>query len=122
MSRGLSGKNGRLNILVHSTEKQKISWTRNKNEGKRPIDLIDFSNLSGFALNQKELLRGFAGKYTNNLPAKFSEINDMRNDHAHYYDLDQEKVDKAFLHMIDITRMFNMLDVLEKIRKFYRGV
>ena len=76
----------------------------------------------GFALNQKDLLRGFAGKYTNNLPAKFSEINDVRNDHAHYHELDQEKADKAFLHMIDIIRMFNMPDVLEKIRKFYRGV
>ena len=103
-------------------EKQKISWVRNENEGKRTIDLIDFSNLFGFALNQKDLLRGFAEKYTNNLPAKFSEINDVRNDHAHYHDLDQEKVDKAFLHMIDITRMFNMPDVLEEIRKFYRGV
>ena len=26
-------------------EKQKISWVRNENEGKRTIDLIDFSNL-----------------------------------------------------------------------------
>ena len=116
------GENWEVEYLSTLNEKQKLSWIRNKNEGKTGTDLIDFSNLFGFALNQKDLLRGFAGKYTNNLPAKFSEINDVRNDHAHYHDLDQEKVDKAFLHMIDITRMFNMLDVLEKIRKFYRGV
>ena len=116
------GENWEVEYVSALNEKQKLSWIRNKNEGKTGTDLIDFSNLFGFALNQKDLLRGFAGKYTNNLPAKFSEINDVRNDHAHYHELDQEKADKAFLHMIDITRMFNMLDVLEKIRKFYRGV
>ena len=116
------GENWEVEYLSTLNEKQKLSWIRNKNEGKTGTDLIDFSNLFGFALNQKDLLRGFAGKYTNNLPAKFSEINDVRNDHAHYHELDQEKADKAFLHMIDITRMFNMLHVLEKIRKFYRGV
>jgi hypothetical protein len=116
------GENWDVEYLSTLNEKQKLSWIRNKNEGKTGTDLIDFSNLFGFALNQKDLLRGFAGKYTNNLPAKFSEINDMRNDHAHYHELDQEKADKTFLHMIDITRMFNMPDVLEEIRKFYRGI
>ena len=116
------GENWEVEYLSTLNEKQKLSWIRNKNEGKTGTDLIDFSNLFGFALNQKDLLRGFAGKYTNNLPAKFSEINDVRNDHAHYHELDQEKADKAFLHMIDITRMFNMPDVLEEIRKFYRGI
>ena len=116
------GENWEVEYLSTLNEKQKLSWIRNKNEGKTGTDLIDFSNLFGFALNQKDLLRGFAGKYTNNLPAKFSGINDVRNDHAHYHELDQEKADKAFLHMIDITRMFNMPDVLEEIRKFYRGI
>ena len=113
------GKNWEIDYFNTLTEKQKISWTKNKNEGKRNINLIDFSNLSGFALNQKELLRGFAGRYTNILPAKFSEINEMKNDHSQIQDLNQEKIDKAIIRLIDITNMFGMNKITEDIRKLY---
>ena len=124
------GKNWEIDYFNTLTEKQKISWTKNKNEGKRNINLIDFSNLSGFALNQKELLRGFAGKYTNILPAKFSEINEMKNRHHQIQDLNEyKKSDKVFFHMqyfdetfflmIDITKMFGMKKITDDIRELY---
>ena len=47
------------------TDFQKESWEIAINQGKTAKDLIDFHNLKGFALNQKQLLRKFFGRDTN---------------------------------------------------------
>ena len=69
------------------TDFQKESWEIAINQGKTAKDLIDFHNLRGFALNQRELLRKFFGRDTNNLPTEFSKI-------AEAYDIDYAKIER----------------------------
>lgn len=98
------------------TDFQKESWEIAINQGKTAKDLIDFHNLKGFALNQKQLLRKFFGRDTNNLPTEFSKIADARHMFAHYGDWDDDTAEAAFLNMITISKNLGMDELEEEIR------
>ncbi|WP_417238770.1 Swt1 family HEPN domain-containing protein [Bizionia sp.] len=97
---------------------QKDSWRKSWQEGLDPIHLIDYGNLNSFAIvAKKEFFYKFFGKKSNNLPTIFNELAEVRNILAHYLPFDNDKAEKAFLHMIEIAKNLDMIDLENDIRK-----
>jgi len=98
------------------SDKQRHAWDIQVNSGKGPEQMIDFHNLGGFAIREKNFLREYFGRETNNLMAKFNEIASARHMLAHYGDWDEDKVDLAFGHMIGISKSLSMTELEEELR------
>lgn len=98
------------------SDKQKSDWDKNLNSGKGPEQMIDFHNLKGFAIRKKEFLKNFFGYDVKDLPSTFSQIAEARHMFAHYGDWDNDKAEKAFLHMIEISKTLSMNELEDDLR------
>ena len=97
---------------------QKDVWIKNVQEGVEPSQLIDFGNLNSFAIRQKRhFFSKYFGRESNNLPTIFNQMAEARNNLAHYLPFDRDKAEKAFLHMIDISKKLEMYDLEADLRK-----
>lgn len=98
----------------------KTLWGERRMQGDDISQLIDFGNLSGFAIKTKffhqALIRG-AGSF----PTKFLDITQARNMLAHYSSWDQDKADLGFAQMIDIAKKLEMTDLEFKLRSYKKG-
>lgn len=110
------GKSWELEYYNALSEKQKSDWDNQSKGGRETSSLIDFNNLSTFAIKEKKFLQKFFGRDANNLPSKFNEITDARNMLAHYDDWDNDIAETAFLHMIGITKTLSMNELENEIR------
>jgi len=99
-------------------DNQKEAWLKNVQEGVHPSQLIDFGNLNIFALRQKHyFFSKYFGRESNNLPTIFNQMAEARNNLAHYLPFDSDKVEKAYLHMIDIAKKLEMKELEADLRK-----
>lgn len=100
---------------------QKDSWGKSIQEGINPINLIDYGNLNSFAIaTRKNFFYTYFGRKSNNLPTIFNELAEVRNSTAHYLPLDLDKVEKAYLHMIEIAKNLEMVELEIKLRSLKR--
>lgn len=100
-------------LLNHQQE----GWRLGRNNGTDPIQLIDYGNLTSFALNNKEFFRGDFGHRINNLPTYFTDINAARNMVAHNLHFDEDKADTAYLNMIYIAFKLQMGELERELRE-----
>ena len=99
-------------------DNQKDVWVKNIKEGIDPSQLIDFGNLNSFAIRQKRyFFSNYFGRESNNLPTIFNQMAEARNNLAHYLPFDRDKAEKAYLHMIDISKKLKMNDLEADLRK-----
>jgi len=104
------------------TSKQQESWGMGLQEGKAPLELIDFGNLKSFALKQKEFCAAFFGRDHHSLPTMLDQIKIARNMIAHYNPFNKEKAEIAYLQMLLIAKKLNMYELEEDIRKLKDGM
>jgi len=96
---------------------QKDSWELGRNNGTDPIQLIDYGNLRSFALNNREFFNRDFGPRKYNLPTYFADINAARNMAAHNLPFDEDIADTAYLNMIYIADVLNMVELVEELRE-----
>ncbi|WP_027303393.1 DUF499 domain-containing protein [Rudanella lutea] len=94
---------------------QKTLWDNNRRDGKRPDQLIDWGQLRGFALKNKDLFPEL-GKKANNLPATFSEITEVRNVLSHAGDLDPVEGDMVMSKLVLLMRDFGMTEAADQVK------
>ena len=99
--------------LLHTQREQ---WGINLQEGVDPIQLIDYGNLKSFALNNRSFFEKDFGNQKNTLPTVFGQISEARNMLNHYGVFDNDKAEKAYLHMIDIAKKLDWNELENDIR------
>ena len=99
--------------LLHTQREQ---WGIRLQEGINPIQLIDFGNLKSFALNNRSFFENDFGNQKNTLPTVFGQISEARNMLNHYGVFDNDKAEKAYLHMIDIAKKLDWNKLENDIR------
>jgi len=100
--------------LLHTQSEQ---WGINLQKGVDPIQLIDYGNLKSFALNNRSFFEKDFGNQKNTLPTVFGQISEARNMLNHYGVFDNDKAEKAYLHMIDIAKKLDMNELENDIRQ-----
>ncbi|EAR16475.1 Swt1 family HEPN domain-containing protein [Robiginitalea biformata] len=97
------------------------AWGKNLQAGFTPEYLIDFGNLNSFSIGaKKEFFWEHFGKKSHNLPAIFNELAEVRNMTAHYLPIDDDKAEKAYLHMIGLAKDLEMSELETLLRKLKR--
>ncbi len=96
---------------------QQEQWDKNLQEGLKPIQLIDFGNLKALLLIKKYFFKEYFGRETNQLPTIFNQIAEARNILAHHSSFDNDKAEKAYLHMIEIAKKLKMTELEASLRK-----
>ena len=96
-------------------DQQKRSWKDNRSDVQNPSKLIDFGNLSPFAIKSKFFYR-FVNRGARNFPSKFIDISQARNMLAHYGEFDQDKSDLAYAQMIYISKKLEMIELEKELR------
>jgi hypothetical protein len=83
---------------------------RAQGENKMSINLIDYNNLPGFALNfKRELATELGGtKEANKFISYLQELQDVRNKCSHYQDLDTDEIDGTYLYIKQAARLLKM--------------
>lgn len=81
------------------------------------IVLIDYNNLSGFAMAFKQELIAALGnpKDANKLINYFQELQETRNKCNHYQSLDEDETDRAFSNMRFTAKLLEMPELLAEI-------
>lgn len=97
---------------------QKAHWAEHLRNGKSPEGLIDFGNLKGFAIKNKDLLkRDFGGK-TGKLATWFDEIREVRNAVAHHdKEIAENDALKTWIHLQTIANILKMTELEAEIIK-----
>ncbi|WBM74551.1 ATP-binding protein [Saprospira grandis] len=83
--------------------------------GATQASVIDFPHLKSWSLRQKELLSEDFGRMTPKLPTYFSDICDLRNDLAHFSDIDENAYQEGYLNMIKIIQALKKEEVVRKL-------
>jgi predicted AAA+ superfamily ATPase len=90
---------------------QRRNWEIGLQNGSTPQNLIDFHYLKNFAIRQKHLFQNDFQRNTAKLPTWLEEIADVRHKLAHYDELDDDEVTKAWIHIKTIAKILNMRDL-----------
>lgn len=79
--------------------------------------LVDYSNLSSFAIAFKQELTDELGssKEANKLISYLQEIQEVRNKCNHYQPLDEDEIDRAFGTMKLVAKLLQMPDLVTEI-------
>jgi hypothetical protein len=94
---------------------QKTLWDSNLRDGKRADQLIDWGQLRNFALKNKDLFAEL-GHRVNNLPATFSEINDVRIALMHAQELDSVEGDMVMNKLILLMGKLGMTEAADRVK------
>jgi hypothetical protein len=94
---------------------QKTLWDSNLRDGKRADQLIDWGQLRNFALKNKDLFAEL-GHRVNNLPATFSEINDVRIALMHAQELDSVEGDMVMNKLILLMGKLGMTEAADQVK------
>jgi predicted AAA+ superfamily ATPase len=97
---------------------QKTLWKTHLENGRTPESLIDFGNLKGFAIKNKDLLKRDFGNKTGKLGTWFAEINEVRNEVAHHQkDVEKNAALKTWIHLETIANALGMNELEAEIVK-----
>ena len=101
--------------------KQKDDWNKGISSGSKPESLIDFHHLRSFAIKHKTLFAADFGKKSNDLPNWLGEIADVRNKIAHFQELEEDEVTKAWIHMKTIAKLLKMDELVHELEALQSG-
>ena len=95
---------------------------RLNNNGSSLTGLIDYNNLVTFIINYKESVTREVGNSTKNynrLRSCLQELQDTRNDWAHFDEdgLDEDVAERAFSNMIQVAKLLEMEDLEEELKR-----
>lgn len=90
---------------------------RAQGDTKSSMNLIDYNNLSGFAISfKRELATEFGGmKEANKFISYLQELQDVRNKCSHYQALDTDEVDGAYLYIKQAAKLLKMDELVAEI-------
>jgi len=94
---------------------QRDSWIDEMQKGREAKSMIDYSNLKGFSLCFKDILRNDFDRKVNNLPTWFDELAEVRNKCQHYQPVDEFETERAYGNMIQIFKILNFNEEVEAI-------
>ena len=99
---------------------------RLNNNGSSLTGLIDYNNLVTFIINFKESVTREVGNSTKNynrLRSCLQELQDTRNDWAHFDEegLDEEVAERAFSNMVQVAKLLEMEDLEEELKRVKGG-
>ena len=100
---------------------QKKNWDIEINKGVSPESIIDFGHLKTFSLQKRVLLEEISGDriLTNKLPTYFQDINNIRNDWAHFREIETVDLIKNLTNLRKINDVILSDNKLKnKIQKF----
>ena len=99
---------------------------RLNNNGSSLTGLIDYNNLVTFIINYKESVTKEVGNSTKNynrLRSCLQELQDTRNDWAHFDEdgLDEDVAERAFSNMVQVAKLLEMQDLEEELKRVKGG-
>ena len=99
---------------------------RLNNNGSSLTGLIDYNNLVTFIINYKDSVIKEVGDSTKNynrLRSCLQELQDTRNDWAHFDEdgLDEDVAERAFSNMVQVAKLLEMQDLEEELKRVKGG-
>ena len=99
---------------------------RLNNNGSSLTGLIDYNNLVTFIINYKDSVTREVGNSTKNynrLRSCLQELQDTRNDWAHFDEegLNEDDAERAFSNMIQVAKLLEMQDLEEELKRVKGG-
>lgn len=99
---------------------------RLNNNGSSLTGLIDYNNLVTFIINYKDSVTKEVGNSTKNynrLRSCLQELQDTRNDWAHFDEdgLDEDVAERAFSNMVQVAKLLEMQDLEEELKRVKGG-
>ena len=99
---------------------------RLNNNGSSLTGLIDYNNLVTFIINYKDSVTREVGNSTKNynrLRSCLQELQDTRNDWAHFDEegLNEDDAERAFSNMIQVAKLLEMQDMEEELKRVKGG-
>ena len=88
--------------------------------------LIDYNNLVTFIINYKESVTrevGNSNKNYNRLRSCLQELQDTRNNWAHFDEdgLDEDDAERAFSNMVQVAKLLEMVDLEDELKRIKGG-
>ena len=105
-----------------SADKQ-AAWNRNAKEiqktGASSLGLIDFSNLTSFAFNFKDLLVKEFGesKQANKFISYVQELEETRNKCQHYQPIDEDEIVRTYSNIKLVARLIGDDDLYDEVTR-----
>lgn len=106
------------------SKNQKKLWDEMSNDGVFLLDLIDFGNLSSFAIMYKNLLEPYLGKkIAKHLPTWLDEMRLSRNHifHLRSDPLKETSIIKTWIYMREIAEILKMEVLNQKLKELQQG-
>jgi len=99
---------------------------RLNNNGSSLTGLIDYNNLVTFIINYKDSVTREVGNSTKNynrLRSCLQELQDTRNDWAHFDEdgLDEDVAERAFSNMVQVAKLLEMENLEEELKRVKGG-
>ena len=99
---------------------------RLNNNGSSLTGLIDYNNLVTFIINYKDSVTREVGNSTKNynrLRSCLQELQDTRNDWAHFDEdgLDEDVAERAFSNMVQVAKLLEMVDLEDELKRIKGG-
>ena len=99
---------------------------RLNNNNSSLTGLIDYNNLVTFIINYKDSVTREVGNSTKNynrLRSCLQELQDTRNDWAHFDEegLDEDVAERAFSNMVQVAKLLEMEDLEEELKRVKGG-
>lgn len=99
---------------------------RLNNNGSSLTGLIDYNNLVTFIINYKDSVTREVGNSTKNynrLRSCLQELQDTRNDWAHFDEegLNEDDAERAFSNMVQVAKLLEMEDLEEELKRVKGG-
>jgi len=116
-----SGDRWPAKFVESLTPDQKIKWNQGLKNGSQPETLIDFPHLKSFAIQNKTLLKIDFERKVNDLPNWLGEIYEVRNKIAHFQEIEDDEVTKAWIHMKSIANILKMDELENEIKRLREG-
>jgi len=92
------------------------TWNAAIKTGSAPVNLIDYSNLSGFAISFKDELSMSLGRNeVNNMITWLNELKEARNKCQHFQELKDDEVKNLFMTMKKIANILKMDELVSEL-------
>ena len=107
-------------------QRRKVGWQMQRmqlnNNGSSLLGLIDYNNLVTFIINYKESMTrevGNSAKNYNRLRSCLQELQDTRNNWAHFDTggLDEDEAERAFSNMIQVAKLLEMTELEDELKR-----
>ena len=111
-------------------DRKKYNWQMQRmklnNNGSSLTGLIDYNNLVTFIINYRDSVTKEVGNITKNynrLRSCLQELQDTRNDWAHFDEdgLDEDVAERAFSNMVQVAKLLEMGDLEDELKRIKGG-